>query len=643
MRKGRRIGALLIILAVVIMQLPAGLAEAADSADFVMAGMALSSYKGKDKTVSIPAGVESIGERAFEDNHTMEKVVFPGSLKRIGAYAFWGCDALTDITFGKGLKEVSDFAFTNCSGLEKLTIPSTISYIGVQAFADCVNLTDITIPASVTYIHETAFDGCSKLVIHCEEGSYASEYAKEFYRRQEDFPEREEQQDTRPGTERPGESPLPPSDTDAGDPQDQALLGSTSVVGNQAVLLIDNRKPTVQQGALPQGQESGQETAEPVKYRIVDGWCVADQAYYRARELQEVSLPQGIREIGEFAYARSGIESLTLQPGVEKICYGAFYHCDELGEVILPDTIETVEPKAFAHTLWVEDFQNGRSEASGDFLISGGVLAAYRGQGGEVRIPEGVRVIAAECFQGMEEIRKVILPDGLRNIGEGAFEGCSSLSEVQWNEDLEKISDRAFSGCGLKEVTLPDALAELGTFAFDPSVRVLPEGKKIRTTYETTAQRLSNAAYRGLDAAGSETAAGGSVLTLGMEGARAELDGADRSYTLMLQEETGEEALSRAAAAFQRNLGSSLPENVRCISCVLSDSSKIPLTKLGKQTLHISLPVSDTETGQETAVYQYDRNGQLEKVPARYSGDGGQGTFSFDLTNVSDLILVPAG
>ncbi len=638
MRKGRKIGALLIILAVVIMQLPAGLAEAADSADFVMEGMALSSYKGKDKTVSIPAGVESIGERAFEDNRTMEKVVFPGSLKRIGAYAFWGCDALTDVSFGKGLKEISDFAFTNCSGLEKLTIPSTISYIGVQAFADCVNLTDITIPANVIYIHESAFDGCSQLVIHCEEGSYASEYAKEFYRRQADFPEREDSTDTRPGTESPGESPLPPSDTE--NPQDQDILGSTSVVGNQAVLLLDNRKPSVQQGTPSQGQE----TADPLKYRIVDGWCVADQAYYRARELREVSLPQGIREIGEFAYARSGVESLALQPGVEKICYGAFYHCDELGEVTLPDTIETVEPKAFDHTRWVEDFRNGRSEASGDFLISGGVLVSYRGQGGEVRIPEGVRVIAAECFQGMKEIREVIFPKGLKNIGEGAFEGCSSLSEVQWNEDLEKISDRAFSGCGLKEATLPDAVAELGTFVFDPSVRVLPEGKEIRTTYETTAQRLSNAAYRGLDAADSDSAPGErEVLTLGMEGARAELDGADRSYTLTLQEETGEETISRAAAAFQRNLGSPLPGNARCISCVLSDSSKIPLTKLGKQTLHITLPITGTEAGQVITVYQYDRNGQLKKVSARYPGDGGEGTISFDVTNVYDLILVPAG
>lgn len=645
MRKKLRVsGALLIILAIIIMQLPVEPVEAADSGSFVTEGMSLTSYKGNDKTVLIPSGVETVGKKAFENNRTMEKVIFPGSLKRIGAYAFWGCDALTEISFGQGLTEVSDYAFTNCKGIKKVTIPSNISYIGIQAFADCVNLTDITIPASVEYIHETAFDGCSKLVIHCVEGSYASRYAKDFYRRQAEFAEYEDIPERVPEYLPPEEEGISQKPEDNTDQSADAgnLLGTTGVVGNHAVVFINNQDPTVHQGILSREPEFDPEKHRPVKYRIVDGRCVADQACYRDTELKEILLPEGIREIGEFAFARSSAEKLVLPDGVEKIAYGAFYHCDNLAAVRLPDTLETVEPRAFDNTLWVKNFQSGKAGEQGDFLVSGGVLVAYRGEQEEVLIPQGVRVIAAQCFQGCETIRKVVLPSGLKNIGEGAFENCSSLGEIVWNNSIERISDRAFAGCAVKEVTLGASVKYLGVGVFDPNVTVRGGESSVSTVYETSAQRLSNESYREPLRTDSGDDRKKGVFTEGMDGAGAELAGADDLYTLQLREEKSTEKTDRAVRAFARNLGAALPGDAVCLSCTFSDSSGIPITKLGKQVLTVSVPVPANLAGKEVVLYMYDRNGQLDEIPVRYSKRGENYFWNFDTTKVYDLIVVPS-
>ena len=60
----------------------------------------------------------------------------------------------------------------------EFTIPEGTTEIGVNAFYDCKSLKSIEIPNSVTEIGEHVFDGCWKLVIQCEEGSYAEAYAE---------------------------------------------------------------------------------------------------------------------------------------------------------------------------------------------------------------------------------------------------------------------------------------------------------------------------------------------------------------------------------------------------------------------------------------------------------------------------------
>lgn len=656
MGKRRLWGILFIVTALVIMQLPVSEADAATSAsDFKMEGSTLVKYVGKESTVSVPNTVEVIGESAFEENDVIQKVIIPDSVKQIEEYAFWGCDRLSTVTLGKGLTEIGDYSFTNCKGLKEMNIPSNVKSIGIQAFADCVNMTDITIPPQVTEIHDTAFDGCSRLVIHAETGSYADKYAQEFAGRQEEMPEYEDVSDYPNGDDISDDSKEEAEDhrTDIPVPEGN-LLGSTQVVGNQAVVFIDNTSPTVingtQMAGVGEDGESGtkdsgqsQDTYVFPKYTIVDGIIVADQAYYRNNSLAKVNLPAGIQEIGQFAFARSSISDIAIPEGVKTIGYGAFYHCGQLSEITLPSTIETVEPKAFAHTLWMERFL----ESGDGYLISGSVLAAYKGQESRVVIPDGITVIAAEAFMGNEQIQEVVFSDSVRVIGEDAFANCSALSQITFGGKLQKIKDRAFYGCALETVEVPASLQEQGLQAFDNETEVIYQGEMPQSTHEASAERLSNEGYRNLM---PETLEPG-VSVEGIAGGYAQLEGALRRYTVEISIEASTDmpesndsgSSDKLQRAYQRALGENLPQNAVCYKMMLTDSSGIPLTKLGKQNLVIRIPVPDGLQTENICVAALDRNGQLEKVSAERILVDGKNYVKFSINKPADFAVYGDG
>lgn len=651
-RKKRLLGVWMVIAALIIMQLPKTEADASTSASgFQMEGSTLVRYRGTDKSVSVPDTVRVIGQAAFENDTNIELVVLPNSVKRIEAYAFWGCDNLDTVVLGKGLSEVGDYAFTNCTGLEQMSIPSTATSIGTEAFKDCANLKDVTIPPETVNIQESAFDGCYQLTIHYEKGSAAEEYAKAFYERQKEMPGYEEkpvpdspsdivQQIVATPTPEPvpEETPVP---TQA--PAEEGLvLGTTQIVGNRAVLFMNNAMLQVfggegnqDAGEAENVPESG-EVVPPVqdgadgegaipKYRIVDGKVVADQAYYRNVGLGDMTLADGITEIGEFSFARSSLASIALPQGVEDIGYGAFYHCSQLAAVELPDSVMCVEPKAFEHTLWVDSFlageSNGDESASaeaGDFLVTGGVLVAYRGDSGEVVIPEGVRVIAGETFRNHAEIERLVLPDSLLVVGEGAFEGCTALGGIAFGANIEEIKDRAFLGNVMSEIALPASVKKIGLQAFGNTVLTY-QGPEAEYTYEASATRLSNESYRVYD--GGESGEPG-VTVAGLEGASASLEGAARSYSLTIEEA---EDAGRMESAFLRSYQSGLPEDMMIYNLTFTDASGIPLTKLGSQSLSVTIPVPEALQGQELCVVTLDRNGQLERLDAeRITGESGE-------------------
>ena len=423
----------LAVTALILTHLPVSEADAAASAsDFQTQGSTLVKYRGTEERVTIPDTVEVVGESAFENNQKVQFVVIPKSVKRLDAYVFWGCNNLEEVVLGKGLTTVDEYSFAGCTGLKQITIPENIQSIDAQAFAGCVNLTDIYIPATVTGIAEDAFLNCDNVTIHADEGSVAAQFAQKLAEQKNRdplvtaAPVQTPTAVSRPDTQATTEPVSTATPAPVATPVPGNVLGSTIIVGNHALVMVHPGEEKVQQGYTE--PEAGQETGEEQDITAeTENGKVPEWMYYRNQSVSAVTIPEGTTEIGRFAFSRSSLRTVTIPEGVTVIDYAAFYHCDNLDNVILPDTVNTVGAKAFTHTGWMDDFEENSMD---DFLISGDILVAYKGTLPEVVIPDGVRVIAEEAFRNHTELKKVHLPASVTDIGNDAFpEGIEIINE----------------------------------------------------------------------------------------------------------------------------------------------------------------------------------------------------------------------
>ena len=132
-------------------------------------------------SVTIPSGVESIGASAFWSCSSLESVEIPNSVTSIGNYAFSGCTSLNSVNIPNGLSEISKGMFFGCSSLTSIEIPSNVTLIREEAFIVCTGLESIVIPSSVTVVGRYAFHGCDKLNIYCEAQSQPSGWLEDWH------------------------------------------------------------------------------------------------------------------------------------------------------------------------------------------------------------------------------------------------------------------------------------------------------------------------------------------------------------------------------------------------------------------------------------------------------------------------------
>jgi hypothetical protein len=114
-------------------------------------------------SITIPQGVTSIGESAFDGCSSLTSINIPQGVTSIGNYAFGGCSSLTSINIPQGVTSIGDGAFGGCSSLTSINIPQGVTSIGHGAFDGCSSLTSINIPQGVTSIGYGAFWDCSSL------------------------------------------------------------------------------------------------------------------------------------------------------------------------------------------------------------------------------------------------------------------------------------------------------------------------------------------------------------------------------------------------------------------------------------------------------------------------------------------------
>lgn len=107
-------------------------------------------------------GIETIGDRAFQDCSNMRTVVIPNSVTSLGSRIFYRCESLTSATLGSGITSISEYMFYKCIALESVQMPDTLESIGNYAFRGCEMLKSVNMKA-VDTIGRYSFYGCKAL------------------------------------------------------------------------------------------------------------------------------------------------------------------------------------------------------------------------------------------------------------------------------------------------------------------------------------------------------------------------------------------------------------------------------------------------------------------------------------------------
>ena len=77
-----------------------------------------------------------IGEYAFSDCESLERIELPPTLIEIGEYIFQWCSSLKEVVLHEGLTKIETGLFFGCS-FSSIRIPSTVMCIGTVAFGHC--------------------------------------------------------------------------------------------------------------------------------------------------------------------------------------------------------------------------------------------------------------------------------------------------------------------------------------------------------------------------------------------------------------------------------------------------------------------------------------------------------------------------
>lgn len=468
--------------------------------------------------------------------------VMPNSIRNIMPYSFYGCSKIEDIQLSPYLNEIPPYSFSFCYGLKSITIPYSVDLIDIKAFENCVNLGNVTINENVSYIAESAFDGCGKLNFVTSPNSYAAKWFETFDKSNVlniDLVDNSYIKDQSGNNINAYEEPK--WETVKVKVPIEGQIGEAIIVGRQAVFFIDNTVPTVKGTtsyiATANNNASNNSNATTVneiisesgndvsssqewnisdalnketngkglnlpKFTVIDG-KIASKAFYGDKDMTSYEIGEDITELGDFSFARSGLTSIEIPRNVTKIGYGAFYHCDDLSKILIPDTVTEIEPSAFSKTRMLD---NWLLYGESDFYVAGdGILIAYRGNDSKVIIPDNVKTIGPECFKDHFEITEVEIPESVLRICEDAFNGCINLFKVSGATNLDVIEDRAFYKCPIKTVRIPSSLKKMGLSSINLSDTSLNDSEKVAVflgdeiptlSFNKTATRLYNSDYR---------------------------------------------------------------------------------------------------------------------------------------------------
>lgn len=174
------IGALLLVTAILVTQIPTIETGAAPNSDFQIDKTKLVKYTGTATSVSIPDTIKTIGAEAFAGNTNLTSISIGKNVTEIEYGAFKDCSYLSNVSLSDSLITLGNAVFSNNTSLKKIILPKNLKTMGSGVFAGCDNLTTIEVAKdNPNFIFEkNALYDKEKTILYCfTEGAKSTSYS----------------------------------------------------------------------------------------------------------------------------------------------------------------------------------------------------------------------------------------------------------------------------------------------------------------------------------------------------------------------------------------------------------------------------------------------------------------------------------
>ncbi len=177
--------------------------------------------------------------------------------------------------------------------------------------------------------------------------------------------------------------------------------------------------------------------------------------------------------------------SYTVKPGTKCIADDAFFLCEDLKSITIPESVRYIGTYAFVDCCGlasIEVSENNINYSSKDGVLFNKnqteILCFPGGKSGSYEIPDTVTVIGEGAFEDCCDITSIIISDSVTCIGDYAFLGCEFLKSVTLGNGVTTIGEYAFGICeSLKSLIIPDSVKTIGEGAFEDCEKLTLYGK----------------------------------------------------------------------------------------------------------------------------------------------------------------------
>lgn len=185
---------------------------------------------------------------------------------------------------------------------------------------------------------------------------------------------------------------------------------------------------------------------------------------------RSVSLPEGLTEIGNYAFYDMYITTVTIPEGVVRIGAHSFYSSD-LESVSLPSSVKTIEKDAFSITeLASLTIPAGVSSIDGNIVYGCSKLTSLSVADGNSKYDsrEGCNaIVETETNKLLAGCKSTVIIASIDTIGEYACTSLTSWKSIEIPNGVKKINDLAFSGCiAASTLSIPASVVSIGNKSF---------------------------------------------------------------------------------------------------------------------------------------------------------------------------------